>query len=164
MKNCSKCGVSKILEEFAKKNGGRHSWCKQCINHNQKEKYRINPEPRRSASRESRNPAKERAAKLRAAYGITEEQYNKLLLLQDEKCATCGAKEPATNRRFLFVDHDHSCCSGRKSCGKCIRGLLCGRCNHALGILKDSPEVLRAAIAYLESPPWQLLQSSVPAA
>jgi hypothetical protein len=50
----------------------------------------------------------------------------------------------------LAVDHDHTCCSGEITCGKCVRGLLCVRCNTVLGLLRDDPEILRAAIAYLE--------------
>ena len=38
----------------------------------------------------------------------------------------------------------------RRSCGKCIRGLLCKSCNHALGYMKDNPDVLRAAADYVE--------------
>jgi hypothetical protein len=50
----------------------------------------------------------------------------------------------------LSIDHDHACCPGRISCGKCIRGLLCNRCNRALGLLGDSIELLKKMIAYLE--------------
>lgn len=40
--------------------------------------------------------------------------------------------------------------------GACIRGLLCIRCNMALGLLKDSPTILRAAIRWLEKKPIRL--------
>ena len=49
------------------------------------------------------------------------------------------------------VDHDHDCCPGQSSCGKCIRGLLCLTCNRALGLLKDDPMRVRAAADYLEN-------------
>lgn len=37
----------------------------------------------------------------------------------------------------IRVDHDHKCCPGRKSCGRCIRGLLCDSCNLDLGIIEN---------------------------
>ncbi|MEU0663871.1 endonuclease VII domain-containing protein [Streptomyces lavendulocolor] len=64
-------------------------------------------------------------------------------------CAICG--RPDGEGRALSVDHDHGCCpEGDRTCGKCVRGLVCGACNHGLGKFRDSPELLRAAAAYLE--------------
>jgi 16S rRNA C967 or C1407 C5-methylase (RsmB/RsmF family) len=48
-----------------------------------------------------------------------------------------------------MIDHDHGCCSGTGSCGRCVRGLLCNRCNLMLGFANDQPEILRAALEYL---------------
>lgn len=55
-------------------------------------------------------------------YSIMQEDY---IELYAKGCANpaCDAKTK------LQVDHDHSCCPGQDSCGKCIRGMLCGRCN-----------------------------------
>ena len=77
-------------------------------------------------------------------YGIVPEDY---LAALAAGCEICGAHPDR-----LHVDHDHSCCPGRtfRTCGKCVRGFLCGPCNRALGMLKDSVESLESAIGYLK--------------
>lgn len=73
-------------------------------------------------------------------FGITLEQYGDLLESQNGVCAICGSVERSGKR--LAVDHGHK--SGR------IRGLLCGNCNRAIGLLKDDIELLHKAIRHLE--------------
>lgn len=51
----------------------------------------------------------------------------------------------------FHIDHDHSCCPGEKSCGRCVRGVVCSGCNLGMGCFKDSTERLMQAAAYLES-------------
>jgi len=70
-------------------------------------------------------------------------------MLEDQAgvCAICGLINE--NGRMLAVDHDHSCCPGDRSCGKCVRKLLCGDCNMGLGKFKDDVELLAKAISYL---------------
>lgn len=82
-------------------------------------------------------------------YGITEERFSQMLEEQDYACGIC--QEPFGNRHPR-IDHDHACCpvppSGRsRSCGNCVRGLLCVRCNAYLGWLEKHDE---AAREYLE--------------
>jgi hypothetical protein len=84
------------------------------------------------------------------SYGITLEQYHQMLEDQDYSCKICGLKE-STYRKRLSIDHDHKCCPGTKSCGKCIRGLLCSQCNSGLGSAKDSIEILQKMIEYLST-------------
>jgi hypothetical protein len=84
----------------------------------------------------------------RQKYGISAEQFEALLAAQNGCCAICRGTEPA-GKGDWHVDHDHACCAGVKSCGSCIRGLLCSRCNTALGSFRDSPDLLLAAAAYL---------------
>ena len=88
-----------------------------------------------------------RAAYLKRIYNITPEDYNRLLTEQHGVCAICI--RPPKEGTFLKVDHDHQCCPGEKSCGKCIRGLLCSNCNAGLGFFKDSYINLNMAIDYL---------------
>ena len=86
-------------------------------------------------------------------YGIEPHRYELLLQAQGGVCAICGRPETAVIRgtiASMSVDHDHGCCPGKKSCGKCIRGLLCRRCNGALGLFRDDPRLLSAALTYLE--------------
>lgn len=91
------------------------------------------------------DPLWRRKQQLAHRYGITYEQYQAMLEAQDGKCAICGLVPEGE----FHVDHDHSCCAGSKSCGECVRGLLCQPCNHMLGNAKDSPDRLVAAAAYL---------------
>lgn len=62
-------------------------------------------------------------------------------------CDLCG-DHVSINRGV--IDHDHDCCPGSRSCGKCVRGYLHPNCNIALGYLKNDPALLRAAADYLD--------------
>lgn len=89
---------------------------------------------------------KERAkdARLRREYNLTLEEYKRILKFQNNACAIC--KRPSSTMRMQpAVDHCHF--SGL------VRGLLCMTCNRALGKFQDSIIKLKAAVAYLESPP-----------
>jgi hypothetical protein len=103
--------------------------------------YRKRPEvkARLQATYEA-DPAKFRArvrrSVLKHRYGLTPEELDTLIAAQGGKCAICGE----VPRRF-HVDHDHK--TGAR------RGFLCGPCNTALGLFKDDPKRLRAAIRYL---------------
>jgi hypothetical protein len=96
-------------------------------------------------------PADERRnRRLKNMYNITLLQYEVMLEKQDGACAICKITTP-TNQWLVFeVDHDHSCCPGPTSCGKCVRGLLCGNCNKGIGRFADNSKHLRSAAAYLD--------------
>lgn len=67
-----------------------------------------------------------------ASYGITQEQFDRLLEIQGGSCGMCHM--PFGQGQVIYIDHDHACCPDKKkSCGQCIRGLLCRRCNTTLG-------------------------------
>ena len=78
-------------------------------------------------------------------YNLSGEEYRALLEKQDNCCAIC--KRPFVTNPS--IDHDHACCPGRESCGKCVRGLLCAGCNHLLGNAQDNLDILEAAKQYL---------------
>lgn len=91
------------------------------------------------------NPDRAREYHMRR-FGITAAIYDKMLADQNGVCAICF-DPPAVKR--LHVDHDHSCCAGNKSCGRCIRGLLCFECNTGIGKFGDNSATVASALAYL---------------
>jgi hypothetical protein len=115
----------------------------------------IRNDPERSAALSAQNRAYRRAnpqvyrsAHLKAKFGLTIEQFERMNESQKGLCAICGRPETAMTRGLkqrsspiLTVDHDHD--NGR------VRGLLCGACNRGIGLLGESRERLRSAIDYL---------------
>lgn len=73
-------------------------------------------------------------------YGINKNDFDKLLLDQNNVCAICEKK---SDYNSLNVDHDHIT-------GK-VRGLLCGNCNKGLGLFNDNSELLVKASKYLKN-------------
>lgn len=85
---------------------------------------------------------------LRSKYNITLSEYNRLLWLQNGKCAICRKEEKVVDKynkkiRKLSVDHCHET--------KKVRGLLCSACNIEIGNLQHNPELLRNAALYCEA-------------
>lgn len=78
-------------------------------------------------------------------YGITAEEFAAKLASQGGKCAICGTTDWLARGKGPHVDHNHD--TGQ------IRGILCGPCNNGLGNFQDDPDLLRAAIDYLERVP-----------
>lgn len=84
-------------------------------------------------------------------YGITVAEFENKLAEQNNKCLLCRKDFGATKKEGLpHIDHDHSCCPGRKACGKCVRGILCNRCNTAIGSMNDDYELLQRASTYVQ--------------
>ncbi len=78
-------------------------------------------------------------------YGLTLEAYQGMIESQNKLCAICN--QPETKERggkvlALSIDHCHT-----KSK---VRGLLCDNCNHAIGLFKDNPKLMRIAALYIE--------------
>ena len=142
-KRCAACGETKPHFEFSlaraaqpNRNAVYRSNCKQCQATAARGWYARNPE---------RAKANKRRFNLERFYGLTVDQYNELLRKQHGGCAICGLSDldaPGARRKFeLSVDHCHD--TGR------VRGLLCNRCNRAIGLFGDDPKILHKAIAYL---------------
>ena len=85
------------------------------------------------------NPSKAKDIRLRYNYGLSKEQYDILFESQGHRCAICGTWD---GKEALAVDHCHKI--GR------IRGLLCRKCNLALGYTNDDTAILQKAIDYLK--------------
>lgn len=169
MKVCLKCKEEKPFSLFSKNKrnkDGYQIYCKKCKSLeylNNKDRYLAKAkenywdkreekiEYRRQYYKENRekvlagmkryhqaNPHVKREHYLKINYGITNDDYQTLLTSQNHQCAVCG-DSPEYN---LVVDHNHD--TGE------IRGLLCQPCNQALGLLKDSPEIIQSAQNYLK--------------
>ena len=128
---CSGCNQYRLLKFFGKDAARYYSRCKPC---HRKQTH---------------------AAGVAKRYGLTAEAYAAIQTFQGGRCAICQIATGAS--KALAVDHNHSCCPGNQSCGKCIRGLLCSTCNQLLGFARDNPEMFKRAILYLERPPAQNL-------
>ena len=87
-------------------------------------------------------PSDSRAPLRRTSHGLTPGERVALVSAQGGACAICGRLGER-----LQLDHDHRHCPGKTGCRRCIRGLLCGRCNTALGRIGD--HLIPRLIAYL---------------
>lgn len=115
-----------------------------------KERWRANKDEEiaKVAKWQRDNPEKIKGYHLKRKYGITLTEYSRLLKAQNNKCKICNKEESAVDRkngklRDLAVDHNHQTSK--------IRGLLCTKCNTAIGLLEHNLFTLRAAINYLEA-------------
>lgn len=106
-----------------------------------------------------REKAASHARRLVSVYTLTAEDYQRLREFQGGKCAIC--QRATGERKRLAVDHDHTCCSGKESCGNCVRGLLCGPCNSLLAHVRDSTAMLVRAIWYLRRPPYKRMRGEL---
>ena len=131
MKTCTKCGETKDLSEYPLTDKGKpSSRCQVCKNTYNREYYN-NPDNR------EKKILSERKRRLKNRYGLTEEQYQRLVARSGGVCECCGAK-PATH-----VDHDHTTLE--------IRGLICNSCNTGIGQLGDTVEGVSKALHYLKN-------------
>lgn len=122
---CSKCNLNSRRDD--------NSWCQPCLN-----QARRDWEHKGGGRRFLR-------------YRLTDKDLYYMWLFQGGRCDIC--KSVITIDK-CHVDHDTTCCSKaitrtQRSCGNCVRGLLCGSCNQGLGNFKDNTYRLKEATMYL---------------
>lgn len=139
-KVCSTCKVEKPISDFYKNKrnkDGYHSQCKSCmkeyfgtdkykiVHRAAIQKYKKSEKGKKNkSSRKYWDKQKRRECELRVRYGLTKEDYDIMLKNQNGVCAICGL--PETKKNFS-VDHNHNTDK--------VRGLLCQKCNRAIGLL-----------------------------
>ena len=146
---CRACLQSKPLDAFANdrrhpRRLGKQSYCRECMAEYAKKRV-AQPGVRAQINQRRRETGSNAAYK----YGVTPEWFDRKLEEQSGRCACCGTDEPGGPTGVFHIDHDHACCPGKRSCGRCLRGLLCNRCNWMLGLAKDDVDTLRSAVDYL---------------
>ena len=118
------------------------------INAYQREYRRTHPEKIKTISKKytntHKNEIKIRSKKwsLKTKYGLSITEFDNLLLSQDNRCAICKEPLDLQNPKNVNIDHNHLT-------GK-VRGILCLKCNVAIGLLRDNPEYVYNAYKYLK--------------
>ena len=134
-KLCPKCAEHIPLAQFFRnvsKPDGLQSYCKSCM----AVATKLYKDGLPAAERKLRATR----SNLRHSYGVTVEQRDQMVASQNGLCAICSIVLQTTTKGPC-VDHNHAT--------KEVRGILCSKCNSALGLLGDDPSILQAAIGYL---------------
>lgn len=131
LKTCKNCKQAKPYSEFGMHRISRDGFKADCRECRADEGVR----------RRDKNPDRNRENWLKRNYGISQEDYARMLAEQGGKCAICSLDEANSVWGRLAVDHDHQT-------GK-IRGLLCSPCNTGIGNFKDNVDRLNRALEYL---------------
>jgi hypothetical protein len=134
MKTCIKCGEQKPISEFYKdaiQKDKLRGPCKVCDINKSKAYRETFPEKAKKQVRSS---------KLKIKYGIDLPEFEKMKSSQNNKCAICFTE--FTNPKYTCVDHCHTTSK--------VGAILCGNCNTMLGHAKDSTDILKSAILYLD--------------
>jgi len=178
---CTGCNKMKLIEEFPNNKEtpcGKDPRCKVCRHLARRERMNAQTDKPRALDEEERaerrlaSTAKYVAAnkeklsvnnklfKLKKNFNITFDQFSWLLSIQNGVCFLCGEQESRIDGRTgnimnLSVDHDHRCCSGKTSCGNCVRHLLCWHCNTMLGKIEMKPKLSQVMAHYVDLRPLQ---------
>lgn len=136
---------------------GLQPFCKSCVKRLQADRYLRRRNEILAANKRWRDANKDRIFdnRLRTSFGIDRAKYDAMLLAQGGVCFFC--KQPERTRHAngtvwnLTIDHDHTCCpQAARSCGRCVRWLVCNRCNVLLAQANDDSELLRSIARALD--------------
>lgn len=151
MKRCTGCNTEKDIESFSPNGKTRkgtqkyRSQCKECESSRQDSIRASTP----NTSRYSKSRRK--GYQLKRSFGMTYDEWVSLMDSRGWACEICS-RTVETSGRTLAVDHDHT--SGE------IRGVLCQRCNCAIGLLSENPEHIANAINYLKGGDYGSIHST----
>lgn len=167
---CRRCLVKKPIIDFHKdksRKDGASAYCKPCKSIT--DKMYISADPKRIEKRKQRsrewqknNPKQyketmqkwkknnlekkwqlDKKSHLWTHYRLTIEDYSTMFDEQGGVCLICK------NARKLIVDHDHSCCENKLTCGNCVRGLICNQCNLIVGIIENNHDIIEYSKKYI---------------
>lgn len=117
----------------------RERWAKN------RDRFRSETSRYAKARMDRMTPEQRREFRLRAQYNLSTKTYNEMLAAQGGGCAICH--KPPIKPFGLDVDHDHGTKRGNKDCA--VRGLLCRRCNIAVGVIESYGPRMVEAIDYV---------------
>lgn len=142
---CSKCEIEKAANQFGpdkRATNGKQSSCRACYREWHNGNYDRNRSNLRKEWRDRyrRNPSKFKEKQLKVNYGIDMTDYNTMFSAQQGRCAICKIHQSEL-RHSLFVDHNHETNK--------VRGLLCPKCNSAIGFIKEDLEIIKSMECYL---------------
>ena len=145
MNECKRCGKIKSLNSFYKKLD-KEARCKECVSELRRQEYKEKKEFKLKAVQKYRNenPEKIRDIKLRQAYGVGIDYFNAKLKEQGGVCAGCKRDVKTIWRGkqvAMALDHNHET--------KQVRGVLCIKCNRALGLLEENEQSFLNLIDYI---------------
>ena len=160
MKICTRCNNELALDQFQERAPGYlYRQCRKCRLEVRHERYKDYPENKLkdqqrsnewyrknkdkvSQYRKNRRKDQDVWYRIKYTHKIDENTYMQILNSQDSVCALCK------QNKKLYIDHDHSCCPTENTCGKCIRGLICQKCNMMMHYIDECSDLFEAAFKY----------------
>lgn len=145
--------IADVYQQYSRYKDKKYPYwlCKECTKEKKKRLYKLDPKKHIAYARNTQKRYREKTMKRQNEYHVLKhmplDDYENLLSRQNNKCAICKLQETAKHQngktKRLAIDHFHE--NGK------VRGLLCGKCNTAIGLFNDSIRLLESAIKYLKS-------------